>query len=152
MRNRLLYYFLVFTFVIYALAVINALFLRPSLFQYDSFANLTSWDVPYANLKPFYTIDKYLYHADKYNFDIWFKLFFGNLVLFLPFGLIVPLLSIRMRSMWRFSVFLLLVLLLVELAQKLSMAGAFDVDDIMMNFMGGIVGFGMSYKMRKLIR
>lgn len=149
MRNRLLYYFTFFIFIIYSLAVMKVLFLRPSLFQYDSFANLTSWDVPYANLTPFYTIDKYIYHADKYNFDTWFKLLFGNLVLFFPFGLIIPLLNARMRSIWRFTALLLLVLLFVELAQKFTMAGAFDVDDIIMNFFGGIVGFGFSIKMRK---
>lgn len=149
MRNRLLYYVTVFTFMIYSLAVVKALFLRPTLFQYDSVANLLSWDVPYANLVPFYTIDKYIYHANLYDFDTWVKLFFGNLVLFLPFGLLLPLINTRMRSLWKFFLFLLFVLVFVELAQKLSMAGAFDVDDIIMNFIGGIVGFGLSYKVRR---
>lgn len=150
MRNRLLYSITVITFVIYSLAVIKVLYIRPTLFQYDSLANLLSWEVPYANLTPFYTIDKYIYHADKYNFDTWFKLLFGNLVLFFPFGLLIPLLSAKMCSIWRFSAFLLIVLVLVELAQKFSMAGAFDVDDIIMNFFGGIVGYGFSYKLRRM--
>jgi glycopeptide antibiotics resistance protein len=128
------------------------LFLRPSLFQYNSFTNLSSWSVPYANLQPFYTINKYLFHSHDYNYNTWFKLFFGNLVLFFPFGILVPFLSVRLRSFWRFSYIFLIVLVLAELAQKYSLAGAFDVDDILMNFFGGIVGFVVGRAMITMFR
>lgn len=63
----------------------------------------------------------------------------GNLIAFSPFGIFIPLLSKRLRSFWRFCLFILLVLSAVEAAQLLLMAGSCDIDDIILNYTGACV-------------
>jgi glycopeptide antibiotics resistance protein len=141
-RNRWLQALVWLTTVVYGAALIYLLFIRDRLrYMPGDAPHFFSWDLPYANLKPFHTIHVYLFHANHYNFDTWFQVFFGNLVLFLPFGILAPLLSRRMLSFLRFLMVLFLVLLGVELTQKFTATGAFDVDDIILNLVGGIVGF-----------
>jgi glycopeptide antibiotics resistance protein len=142
--NRWLQALVWLTIVVYGAALIYLLFIRDRLrYMPGNAPHLFSWDLPYANLKPFHTIHVYLFHANLYNFDTWFQVFFGNLVLFLPFGILAPLLSRRMLSFPRFLLVLFLVLLGVELTQKFTSTGAFDVDDIILNLTGGIVGFAL---------
>ncbi|WP_169306679.1 VanZ family protein [Cohnella pontilimi] len=143
-RSRWLRAFIWLTTVLYGAVLIYLLFIRDRRHIVLSHPNILSWDRPYANLIPFRTIDGYLYHSDLYNFDVWFQVFFGNLVLFLPFGFLAPLLSGWMRSFPRFFIVLLLVLLGVELIQKFTFTGAFDVDDIILNSIGAIVGYILS--------
>jgi len=127
---------------LYALALIKLLFWRTPMFYDVRWTDaLTNWDYPLANLTPLNTIESYLFHRDRYNFDTWFKVFFGNLFLFFPFGILVPLLLPRFRRFLPFMAALLVVLPGVELLQKATLTGAFDVDDIILNGIGGIIGY-----------
>lgn len=65
----------------------------------------------------------------------------GNVVCFLPFGAILPVLWARARSFWVITLLSFTFSLLVECAQLVSKVGSFDVDDIFLNMMGGILGY-----------
>jgi glycopeptide antibiotics resistance protein len=132
--------------VIYGIATFYLLFIRDRIrgMFYQGQSPWNTWYYPFANLKPFHTIHSYLYHADDYNFDTWFQVFFGNLALFLPYGVLAPLLITGMRSFPMFASVLFLVITGVEIIQKLTMTGTFDVDDIILNFIGGIAGYWLS--------
>ncbi|MDB4867693.1 MAG: hypothetical protein JWR03_2026 [Cohnella sp.] len=143
-RSRWLQTFMWLTSAVYGAALIYLLFIRDRLrYRHGDESHLFSWDLPYANLKPFHTIHVYLYHANHYNFSTWFQVFFGNLVLFLPFGILAPLLCRKMQSFPRYLLVLFVILVGVELTQKFTSTGAFDVDDIILNLVGGIVGFAL---------
>jgi glycopeptide antibiotics resistance protein len=151
-HNRWLRAFAGLTAGIYGVVLIYLLFIRDRRRIVLGDANLFSWERPYANLIPFRTIHGYLYHSNLYNFDVWFQVFFGNLVLFLPFGFLSPLLSRRLRSFPRFLIVLWLVLLGVELIQKFTLTGAFDVDDIILNTIGALVGYVISRLLFKHVK
>ena len=65
----------------------------------------------------------------------------GNVVSFIPFGLFLPLLAHRCR---RFGYVIMLSFdfsLMVELIQLISKVGSFDVDDLLLNTIGGALGY-----------
>ncbi len=81
------------------------------------------------------------------NIEIVVKSFGYNVVLFLPFGFILHLLDKKNCSAIRVAVFSFIFSLSIELLQLLTMIIAiapvrvFDVDDIMANLIGGVVGY-----------
>ncbi|WP_409292867.1 VanZ family protein [Peribacillus sp. SCS-37] len=72
------------------------------------------------------------------DFQNWFFQF-GNFVAFIPFGIIIPLLF--RCSFRRFITFFILCITILEILQMFSGLGAFDIDDIIINSLGALVGF-----------
>lgn len=67
----------------------------------------------------------------------------GNVVAFIPFGVFLPMVAVKCRSFWRTALYSLELSLLAELWQLVFRVGCFDVDDLMLNTLGGMVGFGL---------
>lgn len=67
--------------------------------------------------------------------------FIGNIVLFVPWGVLLPTCFKKLQSFKHFSALTLVVLILVESIQIFSMLGSFDVEDILLNMIGACVGF-----------
>ena len=78
----------------------------------------------------------------------------GNVICFIPFGFLLPTLShkrgykngvtVTMLA-WGFSI-------LVETAQVIAKVGAFDVDDILLNTLGGMIGYIVFVIGRKIVK
>ncbi len=64
--------------------------------------------------------------------------FLGNIILFLPVGVLVPVVT-GWRKMWKTAVSGLGFSLLIEIIQLLSRRGVFDPDDILLNCLGCII-------------
>lgn len=96
------------------------------------------------NFVPFYTIKKYILHHDHFNFDIWFKNLFGNIVLFIPIGIFLPLLNKKYRRAFALTAASILLIAIVELAQMVTKVGSFDIDDIILNTCGALLGLLMT--------
>lgn len=62
-----------------------------------------------------------------------------NIALFVPLGLLVPLLSPKRLPLWKVALLGLAVSLVIELSQLINLR-ATDVDDLIMNTFGAIVG------------
>lgn len=92
------------------------------------------------NFVPFKTIKFYLFLADiKTSFKI--ENLAGNVVGFVPLGILTPLISNKFR---RFTTVLLTTLALsltYEILQLLFEFGSFDVDDLILNTLGGAIGY-----------
>ncbi|MNE81189.1 VanZ like family protein [compost metagenome] len=70
--------------------------------------------------------------------------FIGNIALFLPFGLFVAFLSPNRSLSWSGLVLRAFGLsALLECAQGLFSIGTFDVDDLILNTFGGMLGYGL---------
>lgn len=65
----------------------------------------------------------------------------GNFALFMPFGYFIPLLFGKYRVFVKFILLTLAVLLSIETLQVLTLRGSFDVDDILLNLTGAVIGF-----------
>ena len=71
----------------------------------------------------------------------------GNVLMFVPLGLFLPSIWPRFRSFWSCSLCLLLVIIAVELIQYLTNLGSCDVDDLILNVPGALIGWGI-YRLR----
>ncbi|QSF46931.1 VanZ family protein [Paenibacillus tianjinensis] len=101
-----------------------------------------------GNLIPLATISNTFHHLTATTL----LNFIGNIVLFLPFGLFTALLSPNRSLSLRGLVLRAFGLsALLECAQGLFSIGTFDVDDLILNTFGGMLGYGL-FRLWKGIR
>lgn len=65
----------------------------------------------------------------------------GNIVMFVPLGLLLPRVWPCFRSAWKFVLAVTLLICLVEVIQLFTLVGSCDVDDLMLNVVGAEIGF-----------
>ena len=97
-----------------------------------------------VNLEPFKTIDIY---------QTWGKQILGNFVMLLPLGIYLPLIYKRLRKAYHFFVVLLICFLVsvgIELLQLATSYRSTDIDDVILNTLGGGIGF-LIYQVIKMI-
>lgn len=67
----------------------------------------------------------------------------GNVILFIPFGMLSPLLFSWMCKPQRILILTLLFSFIAELIQFYFQIGVFDIDDIILNTLGSIIGYNL---------
>ena len=77
---------------------------------------------------------------------------FGNVIAFVPFGFMMPILKMKYRYSKRVIGMTFFLSLTVECIQLLTRVGSFDVDDLILNTLGGVLGFGMFHVMNWIRR
>lgn len=65
----------------------------------------------------------------------------GNVACFVPFGFILPLISRRGGRWYNTFILSFLLSLCIEVTQLIFKVGSFDVDDLFLNTLGGIIGY-----------
>lgn len=100
------------------------------------FELVTSRDVWMSgtNLVPFKEILRYPIGSENF-----YRQVIGNIVLFVPFGFFATYYT-KINRITNISFITLLVSLTIEIVQK-YIGRSFDVDDIILNVVGGIIGF-----------
>ncbi len=127
---RLLVMLLAFAAMVAFAAVLARLTLEPSP---------ASEALVHSNLHPGRSLHAYLSQPE---FRDAVKQVGGNLLLGVPFGILMPTLAPKTRGFLRVLVLTALVMLLVELAQGAFVTGrAFDIDDVILNTSGALVGY-----------
>jgi len=66
---------------------------------------------------------------------------FGNILLFIPMGILYRFSGFEKGGFIRFLLLTVLYILLIECIQFVSMLGSFDVDDIILNVSGALIGY-----------
>ncbi|MDO0938669.1 VanZ family protein [Streptomyces sp. DG2A-72] len=93
----------------------------------------------HTNLRPGRSLKAYL---DQPELRDAVKQIGGNLLLGVPFGILAPVVAPRTRGPLRILLLTATVMLLVELVQGLMVAGrAFDIDDVILNTTGALIGY-----------
>lgn len=93
-----------------------------------------------ANFVPFKTIASYVLGHE--GFLIGSLNIVGNIVLLIPIGFIAPFVYQKMT--WRTSLVLAVASgLAIELLQVVLHVGIFDIDDVLLNALGVILGYGV---------
>ena len=98
------------------------------------------------NFKPFNTIKRFLKASNPELIRI---NIIGNIVMFVPWGLGLPLLWKKFRSFWKVTVMSLILPMSIEFIQ-LFVGRTVDVDDVILNFAGGVLG-GLIYLVLRFI-
>lgn len=67
----------------------------------------------------------------------------GNVIVFIPFGFMLPLIQVRLFSWFRLTFRAAYIVLLLEILQMLLQVGSFDIDDLLLNLIGVWIGYGL---------
>lgn len=86
------------------------------------------------NIVPFQEIFRYEIGSRKFIYNV-----LGNILIFVPFGYFISR-TIKPRGVATIIIDSVLTSLTVELVQ-LNIGRSFDIDDIMLNMVGGIIGY-----------
>ncbi|WP_312109163.1 VanZ family protein [Brevibacillus reuszeri] len=103
-----------------------------------------------GNLVPFHEIERYLVAIRESGSVHSIINLFGNIIAFMPFGFMVPLLfSKKAQSLSKVVALSFLFSLGLETTQLVTNCGIFDVDDILLNTTGGALGYSvyLSYRL-----
>lgn len=93
-----------------------------------------------ANFTLFKTIKMYIRYWGRLNS---FENLFGNVLCFVPFGFMLPFLHRESRYWWVLLINSFLLVSAIEIFQLITAFGAFDVDDLLLNCFGSMLGFGL---------
>lgn len=124
---------------LYTVCLLILLFWRPSNQSYSS------W-----NLVPFSTILMYLRGSG--GFFVAFYNIAANIGLFIPFGAY----ALFKKEQKTFStvwliIFPLLFISLIEVTQFITRRGSMDIDDLILNFIGVLIGYGLYPLTKKVL-
>lgn len=93
-----------------------------------------------ANFTLFKTIRMYIDYSYKLNS---FENLVGNVVVFMPFGFLLPYVLVRGKNYFVMLLNAFIFVLGIEVFQLFSAFGAFDVDDILLNCLGATLGYAL---------
>jgi glycopeptide antibiotics resistance protein len=99
------------------------------------------------NLKLFREIMRFYKYRELVGYKAFFINVFGNIIAFVPFGMLMPRLSERTKNWFLTTVMALELSFVVEVVQLIFKIGCFDVDDLLLNTVGGLVGYVIFYWM-----
>ena len=94
------------------------------------------------NLTPFLEIRRFWNYREILGVKAVFINLAGNILAFVPFGAILPVISRRFRGFFRVMLLGFSFSLLVECTQLVTRVGTFDVDDLILNTLGAMIGCG----------
>ena len=123
-------------FIIYLMCLAYFLFFAEALGRTAHAGEDYSYNIVlFKEIKRFYT----------YRHIVGFKAFFlnvyGNIICFIPFGFFLPIVSRRGRKWYNTFLLGFAFSLCIEVTQLVVRVGSFDVDDLLLNTIGGAVGY-----------
>ncbi len=135
-----------FLFFLYILFILKVIIFKFSYAQMQEIVNGWRKDIIWeglstANFIPLKTIKMYIrYYSSLPNIHS-FENLFGNIFVFAPFGFMLPMVYRKCRNVCILLINTFLFVLGIEVFQLFSAFGAFDVDDILLNCIGSLLGF-----------
>lgn len=136
-------------FVLYGFVLLKVTLFRTSVTLFDvEFGEnngyitslATAWQR--ANFIPFHSVWYYLISQQE-PIEVGLVNVFGNILLFIPFGVLLPLVWRKARRFGNTVGIIAGTSLLFEVLQMLLAIGNFDIDDVLLNTVGGMLGYAL---------
>lgn len=144
----------VILFVLFAIYLI--VLLKITIFRHpDMISNLLNnelYGVRSLNLIPFATVAEYALFISNGNIFIGLSNIFGNLIIFLPLGYMTALLFPKMRKAARILLLAMALSVVIEGSQYIFASGQTDIDDVILNTLGGMVGYWIYLLTAKVLK
>lgn len=147
MKKRLLSFLLLLA---YGIVLVKVMVLKdvPMIRMGPVMLNFGGTQVGDPNFVPFKTILPYL--LGEYGFLIGALNIIGNIAFLIPIGFLLPFVFARID--WKKSLALAVLSgMLIELSQVVLHVGIFDIDDVILNGLGVMVGFWMYGWFKKIM-
>ena len=134
-QKKKIHPFMVLFFIFYILLLFYLLFFS------ESYGRTLEEQKYRYNLELFKEIKRFWNYRETLGLKTVVINLIGNIVAFMPFGFFLPLFSNMGRNFFSSIFFSAFFSFLVEGIQLVTKVGAFDVDDIFLNTLGGFIGF-----------
>ncbi|WP_294755060.1 VanZ family protein [uncultured Ruminococcus sp.] len=132
-------------FAVYILLALNLLFfIRSSMWKFYTYGEYFR---EYTNFLPFRTVIEfigYIRNRDIYYLELSKDNLAGNLLIFMPLGVFLPAIWKRQRRFGSFFLTASAVIIGVEIIQFITMCGACDIDDFILNMAGAAAGYALT--------
>lgn len=122
-------------FIIYIVSMVYFLFLS------EHYGRSTGAEGYRYNLKLFKEITRFIKYRNQLGLESFVVNIFGNILAFAPFGFVLPIISPKNRKFFNILLLSFELTLTIEILQLLLKVGIFDVDDMFMNTIGGVLGY-----------
>ena len=93
------------------------------------------------NLELFKEIRRFYKYRKLLGMEAFLLNIAGNVVGFMPCGFFLPIISRRSKKFYNTFLFSFCLSLCIEITQLVFRVGSFDVDDLFLNTLGGMLGF-----------
>ena len=111
------------------------------LFFAENYGRISGQENYRYNLVPFREIERFWIYREELGIHSFFNLA-GNILGFMPAGFFIPMLWKGNKKGFLFTVCITFEMsLAVEILQLVFRVGSFDVDDLILNTLGGILGY-----------
>lgn len=139
--KKCLYKLIKISFIVYVIFIIYVLFLMDRGHWSDM--PLKDYLLFQSNFIPFKTIIFYINSIfdGSINLDIPIINLSANLLMFLPAGIYLPYYVKRIKSLKSCVAAMFIILIIIELIQFLTRRGSFDIDDLILNMLGVVIGY-----------
>lgn len=132
------------------------------LFFSEEYGRDEAYSTYQYNLELFREIRRYIMYREQIGMAYFAINLLGNVVAFMPFGFLVPVMYREQRKGVSFTghyfrSFLFVTLLgflfsfVIETIQLVTKVGCFDVDDLFLNTLGVVLGYIIYYISKKII-
>ena len=139
---NLLIYFLIYTFTICALTLFDQIYGRQGFVIIEWNKTLIASYMKYSfNIVPFKTIKLFTngYMRGIVSFKNFSINIFGNLCAFMPYGVFLPLMFKNMNRFINFLLTMIIIVVIIELLQFITLSGSCDIDDLILNVLGSSI-------------
>lgn len=107
----------------------------------DRMGRLDHYQTYRYNLHPFAEIQRFLTYRHQVSLMAFLINIIGNILVFAPWGFLIPIWDPKRNHIRHILMYSFSFSLCIEILQLVSRVGVFDVDDIIMNTLGGLVGW-----------
>jgi glycopeptide antibiotics resistance protein len=121
-------------FLLYVLCLVYFLFFS------EGYGRIAEGEYRY-NLIPFLEIRRFWTYRKLLGTFAFYSNIFGNVLGFLPFGFILPVILPKMDNIVLILLAGFSLSLSVEVIQLITRVGCFDVDDLILNTLGALLGY-----------
>lgn len=68
----------------------------------------------------------------------------ANLLMFVPMGMALPVLfEEKFNKLWKMMIFMIALVSIIEVIQFITFSGSADIDDLILNTVSAVVGYGI---------
>lgn len=135
------YLYVLIKIILFKYAPVDIAFLWRQLHSMLEHPGMIRYGLAFANFTPFVSISQNLHQLSNPH-D--FVNLFGNIALFVPLGIFIRLLA--KRGLFTALVLSFGISFSLEGTQLLLSMGSFDVDDLILNVLGGLLGYVICLK------
>jgi len=111
----------------------------------ERYGRETGYDTSHVNLELFKEIKRFWMYRSLLTPEAFITNLVGNVFAFCPFGFLLPVMTEKKRGFIKVVAGSFLFSLIIESCQYIFKVGVFDVDDLLLNTIGGLIGY-MIYK------